>query len=276
MRMKSGLFKKKSETAIWKRDDVATLDGRLFVLNMSSKGGVGKSMNALNTAEELDKRGYKVGIVGIDIDSDNVPGMLGLKAKAYVDPGDWFIPVMHNNIRVISIGALLKEKSVVSKKGHEIAVIIDDIIKWTKWEDTEIIVLDMPAGISEEFKAVLKTVTRKRIIGANIVCTPNTTEDLERTIGLCLNNAVPMVGVTINMAGAVENFGDKILKADKEPYYPFGDDAPVVAYLQQKGVTWLGSVPLIDGFSGYKLPDFAMTAITKACDEIEKILGELA
>jgi Mrp family chromosome partitioning ATPase len=256
---------KNSQMAMWKMKGIDTLEGRYFVLSMSSKGGVAKSTTAINIAYELKAAGLDVGLVGVDIDSDNVPGMLKIDSKGAVDIEDMFVPVVKDGIKIISIGTMLKTDSVVSKTGKEIQTIIDDIIRWTRWGTTNTIVLDMPAGVSQEVRAVIQTVTRKRMVGAVIVTTPDTFEDMKRTIELCMIKAIPMIGVLTTKHGAVEADGALIVKRDGARYFPYGTDQQITKYLQENDVPYLGSTPLIDGFNGYRLPEFALDPIRNAC-----------
>lgn len=265
---------KKSTMAMWKRDDVDTLQGRYFILSMSSKGGTGKSTVAANIAYELARRGVDVGLVGVDVDSDNIPGMLGIEEKSYVDVEDMFIPIVKDGVKVISIEVLLKKKTVMSKRGKEIATIISDLIRWTRWDNTNVIVLDMPAGVSEEVRAVIGVVGRKRIIGSAIVCTPNTYEDLERTLRLCVVKAIPLSGVVINMSGAVESDGTPVNLKDGTQYFPFGDGKAVEDILKKNNVPLIGTLPLINGHNGFLLPDFALGPIRAICDGSLAFLGD--
>lgn len=266
MRLESST--KRFPTAMWMRDDVDNLEGRYFVLSMSSKGGVAKSTTAINIAYELKAAGLDVGLVGVDIDSDNIPGMLNINAKGAVDIEDLFVPVVHDGIKVISIGAMLKTDSVVSKTGKEVAAIIDDLIRWTRWGATRLIILDMPAGVSQEVKAVISTVTRKRMVGAVVVTTPDTFEDMTRTVQLCMRKALPMIGVLTTKHGAVEADGTPIMKRDGTQYYPYGKDTAISQYLTETDVPYLGTTPLIDGFNGFRLPEFAIKPIQNIRDVV--------
>lgn len=268
MRKRSESSTKNSPTAMWMRTDVDNLDGRYFVLSMSSKGGVGKSCTAINIAYELKAAGLDVGLVGVDVDSDNIPGMLNIKDKGAVDIEDLFVPVVNDGIKVISIGAMLKTDSVVSKTGKEIATIIDDLIRWTRWGNTNLIVLDMPAGVSQEVKAVIQAVTQRRMVGAVVVTTPDTLEDMKRTVKLCSIKYIPMIGVLATKHGAVEADGAPILKRDGAQYYPYGKDTAIVKYLADLDVPYLGSTPLIDGFNGFRIPEFAIGPIRNARDVV--------
>ena len=59
-------------------DRLAHIRHKIFV--MSGKGGVGKSSVTVNTAAALAHRGFKVGILDVDMHGPSVPNLLGLKA----------------------------------------------------------------------------------------------------------------------------------------------------------------------------------------------------
>jgi ATP-binding protein involved in chromosome partitioning len=55
------------------------------ILVMSGKGGVGKSSVAGYLSGALAKRGYRVGLMGVDLHGLSIPRMLGLKGS--IHPG---------------------------------------------------------------------------------------------------------------------------------------------------------------------------------------------
>ena len=83
---------------------------KIFV--MSGKGGVGKSSVTVNTAAALARRGFKVGILDVDMHGPSVPNLLGLTSTVEVDPGsELMLPAAYNeNLSVISMDSLLQDK----------------------------------------------------------------------------------------------------------------------------------------------------------------------
>ncbi|MDW7997951.1 MAG: P-loop NTPase, partial [Thermodesulfovibrio sp.] len=81
------------------------------ILILSGKGGVGKSTVSTNLATELAKRGYRVGLLDIDIHGPNIPNMLGLQgfSPLVTDLGIYPLKVF-DNLYVISVGFFLEEK----------------------------------------------------------------------------------------------------------------------------------------------------------------------
>ena len=55
------------------------------ILVMSGKGGVGKSSIAAYLSVALAKKGYKVGLMDVDLHGPSIPRMLGLKGG--LEPG---------------------------------------------------------------------------------------------------------------------------------------------------------------------------------------------
>ena len=55
------------------------------ILIMSGKGGVGKSSVAAYLSVILAKRGYRVGLMDVDLHGPNIPRLLGLKGS--IEPG---------------------------------------------------------------------------------------------------------------------------------------------------------------------------------------------
>ncbi|OPX33878.1 MAG: hypothetical protein B1H12_11110 [Desulfobacteraceae bacterium 4484_190.2] len=55
------------------------------ILVMSGKGGVGKSSVAAYLSVALAKKGYRVGLMDVDLHGPSIPRMLGLKGN--IGPG---------------------------------------------------------------------------------------------------------------------------------------------------------------------------------------------
>lgn len=63
---------------------------------MSGKGGVGKSSVTVNTAAALARRGFKVGILDVDLHGPSVPNLLGLLTPSGDGPGIAMLPATYN------------------------------------------------------------------------------------------------------------------------------------------------------------------------------------
>ena len=56
------------------------------ILVMSGKGGVGKSSVASFLSISLAKKGYRVGLMDVDLHGPSIPRMLGIRANIAVSP----------------------------------------------------------------------------------------------------------------------------------------------------------------------------------------------
>ncbi|MCZ7585482.1 MAG: Mrp/NBP35 family ATP-binding protein [Deltaproteobacteria bacterium] len=73
---------------------------RYKLLVMSGKGGVGKSTVAVNLAVALAQRGFKVGLMDIDLHGPSVPNMLGTQRMQLMQQGDKVFPIEYlENLR---------------------------------------------------------------------------------------------------------------------------------------------------------------------------------
>ncbi len=74
---------------------------------VSGKGGVGKSFVTASLANQMAKKGYKVGILDADITGPSIPKMYGLKGAAQADDKGIYPMETKNGIKVMSINLLL-------------------------------------------------------------------------------------------------------------------------------------------------------------------------
>ena len=73
--------------------NLSHIRNRLLIL--SGKGGVGKSTVSANLAVVLARRGYRVGLMDVDLHGPSIPGMLGLSEQAALADGDWIQPLLY-------------------------------------------------------------------------------------------------------------------------------------------------------------------------------------
>jgi ATP-binding protein involved in chromosome partitioning len=79
------------------------------ILVMSGKGGVGKSSVAAYLAVALVKRGYKVGLMDVDLHGPSIPRILGLKGSLeFSGRAGKMFPIKYlPNMEVMSIETLM-------------------------------------------------------------------------------------------------------------------------------------------------------------------------
>jgi len=176
------------------------------ILVMSGKGGVGKSSVAAYLSVALAKRGYRVGLMDVDLHGPSIPRMLGLtgtigpatregKARAVQ-----YLP----NMEVISIEPLMgdnKDAATIWRGPLKIGV-IRQFISDIEWDDLDYMVIDSPPGTGDEPLTVAQTIPDAKAL---IVTTPQeiSLADVRKSINFCRQVHMEILGLVENMSGLV-------------------------------------------------------------------------
>jgi Mrp family chromosome partitioning ATPase len=90
-------------------ESLAKIKNKFIV--MSGKGGVGKTSTSVNLAIAVSNRGYRVGIIDVDLHGPDVPRMLGLEGMPQVNENKKLEPLKYSDtLSVISIEVLTPKK----------------------------------------------------------------------------------------------------------------------------------------------------------------------
>ena len=96
----SGLAAKNKSKASKAEQDVAVKASLQKIKNkfvvLSGKGGVGKTSVSVNIAVALSDKGYKVGIMDVDLHGPDVPSMLGLDGMLDLNQDRKLIPMRYS------------------------------------------------------------------------------------------------------------------------------------------------------------------------------------
>jgi ATP-binding protein involved in chromosome partitioning len=207
------------------------------ILVMSGKGGVGKSTVAANLSFELSQRGYKVGLMDVDIHGPNIPKMLGVETSRVGGTEDMLIPVQYSpNLKLISIGFFLrKESDAVIWRGPLKMRLISQFLKDVDWGELDYLIIDAPPGTGDEPLSVCQLI--EDADGALIVTTPQDVSiiDIVKSITFCHQVNMPVIGVVENMSGFVCPHCGKTTNIFKS-----GGGKKVA---QEAKVPFLGSIP---------------------------------
>ena len=176
------------------------------ILVMSGKGGVGKSTVSVNLAASLAQRGFKVGVLDMDITGPDVPLMFGLEGRRLDEgTGGMIHPLLApHDVRVMSISFLLPtEGTAVVWRGpmkmHALTQFLGDV----DWGDLDFLVIDLPPGTSDEPLSVAQSI--RDLDGVVIVTTPQAvaTLDVKKAVGFARTLKLRILGIIENMSGFV-------------------------------------------------------------------------
>ncbi len=175
---------------------------KIFV--MSGKGGVGKSSVAVNIAAALADKGFKVGILDVDIHGPSVPHLLGITGQLEVERGNLVVPKkVNDNLHVVSMESLLKDPDqAVLWRGPMKTSAIRQFISDVQWGELDFLVVDSPPGTGDEPMTVLKTIPESLAV---VVTTPQEVSlaDVRKAINFLQYAKANIMGVVENMSGLV-------------------------------------------------------------------------
>nr|CAI5828175.1 unnamed protein product [Callosobruchus analis] len=190
-----------------------------IILVLSGKGGVGKSTVSTQLALTLKEKGYKVGLLDIDLCGPSIPYLLQLEGKdVHQAEGGW-VPVYTDEdqkLAVMSIGFLLNDRnSAVVWRGPKKTAMVKQFLTDVLWGDLDFLIIDTPPGFywkktkilgtSDEHITVMENLKAVKCDGAVIVTTPQSIaiEDVRKEITFCKKTGISVLGIIENMSGYV-------------------------------------------------------------------------
>ncbi|MBW1893227.1 MAG: Mrp/NBP35 family ATP-binding protein [Deltaproteobacteria bacterium] len=172
------------------------------IIVMSGKGGVGKTSVSVNLAIALANKGYKVGIVDVDIHGPDIPRMMGLTGMLDIDSNRKLKPIKYSdNLAAVSIESLSvnKDDAIIWRgpiKHSAIRQFIGDVA----WGDLDYLIIDSPPGTGDEPLTVAQLISDAKAI---IVTTPQEVSlaDVRKSINFCKTVKMDIFGLIENMSG---------------------------------------------------------------------------
>ncbi len=205
---------------------------------MSGKGGVGKSTMAVNIAASLSKKGYKTGILDVDIHGPNVPKMLNIGKKDLKINEDGILPVeIGENLKVMSSQFLLSdENSPIIWRGPKKTAAIRQFLSDVSWDDLDMLVIDCPPGTGDEHLTILQSIPS--IDGIIMVTTPHivSLDDVEKSINMAKSLKIRVLGIIENMSG--------LICPECEAEIPIFGNGGGSEIASKTGMRLLGSIPI--------------------------------
>lgn len=205
-------------------------------LVMSGKGGVGKTSVSVNLAIALADRGFKVGLMDVDVHGPDIPRMLGRKDMLTVGENQKLQPMQYSpNLTAVSVESLMPDKdTAVIWRGPIKHGAIRQFIADVEWGNLDYLLIDSPPGTGDEPLTVAQLIEDAKAI---IVTTPQEVAlaDVRKSISFCKTMKMEIFGIIENMSGctcphcgeAVDLFGSG------------GGERTAAAM----GLTFLGKIP---------------------------------
>jgi len=241
---------------------------------LSGKGGVGKTSTAVNLAIALSKKGFKVGIMDVDLHGPDVPRMLGLQGMLDLNENRKLNPMSYSeNLKAVSVESLTANKDdAIIWRGPIKYSAIKQFIGDVEWGELDYLIIDSPPGTGDEPLTIAQTISDARAI---IITTPQEVSlaDVRKSISFCKTVKMEIFGLIENMSGfECPHCGETI------NLYGSGGGEKTA---QATGIKFLGRIPFDPnvvscGDSGTSILDTNKDSmVSKAFDKVAAKMAEL-
>jgi len=172
------------------------------IIVMSGKGGVGKTSISVNLSIALASKGFKVGLMDVDLHGPDIPRMLGFKGMMDLSKNQKLNPMKYSeNLKAVSIESLTQDKDeAIIWRGPIKHSTIRQFIGDVEWGELDYLIIDSPPGTGDEPLTVAQTIPDAKAI---IVTTPQeiSLADVRKSISFCKTVGMKILGLIENMSG---------------------------------------------------------------------------
>jgi len=216
-------------------DCLAKIDRKILV--MSGKGGVGKSTVAAYIALLLSLKGYKVGLLDVDLHGPSIPRLLNVQGTLDMPDQKTIRPYKSSdNLGIVSMEMLIGDKdAAVIWRGPIKIGAIRQFISDIEWGELDFLIVDAPPGTGDEPLTVAQTIPTAEAL---VLTTPQeiSLADVRKSINFCHQVNLKILGVVENMSGFIcPDCGKKI------DIFGSGGGAGMSS---QMNVPFLGEIPI--------------------------------
>jgi ATP-binding protein involved in chromosome partitioning len=160
------------------------------------KGGIGKSVTASTLALLLAEKGFKTGLLDLDLAGASDHIVLGAES-VFPKERMGLEPPLVSNVKFMSVSFFSRNKAV-PLRGADVSDAIIELLAITQWGELDFLVIDMPPGINDTALDVIRLLPRTEVLA---VTTPSVLANsvLARSLKLYHDLKVPVLGVIENM-----------------------------------------------------------------------------
>jgi ATP-binding protein involved in chromosome partitioning len=163
----------------------------------SGKGGVGKSTVTANLAVALARRGWRVGVMDLDVYGFSQGRLFGLKPRVETADGK-MLPQRAFGVQVLSMAMMVQDNQAIIWRGPLLGKAMRQFFEDARWEPLDWLLLDLPPGTGDVAVNVAQQVPSDLVI----VTTPQplATEVAVRAGWVARRLGQRLVGVVENMS----------------------------------------------------------------------------
>ncbi len=203
---------------------------------VSGKGGVGKSLVTSMLAVNMQRKGYKVGILDADITGPSIPKAFGLNKPVEGEGLGMIPPSTTTGIDIMSVNLMLEDETrPVIWRGPVIAGTVKQFWSDTIWNDIDYLFVDCPPGTGDVPLTVFQSLPLDGIV---IVSSP---QDLVSMIVQKAAHMAQMMNVPV--LGLVENMSYVVCPDCGKEIRVFGD-SHIEEIAEKFGYKLLGKIPM--------------------------------
>ena len=196
-----------SESNFFQKEESGLKKVKNILAISSCKGGVGKSTVCADIACQIAKRGYKVGILDMDIYGPSIPTLFNCVNEKVSMKNNFLIPVKKKitsaqkkksfEIKLMSFAFLLGNSPAVMR-GPMVSNYVKQFLFQIDWDELDYLLIDLPPGTGDIQLSICQLI---KLSAALIITTRQSLslEDTSRGILMFNSVQVPIVGIIENM-----------------------------------------------------------------------------
>jgi len=227
--------------------DVMLKEVKNIIAVGSGKGGVGKSMVAVNLAVALAKTGARVGLIDADIYGPSIPMMFGLvnaHPAGYEKEGKTYVyPFESHGLKILSIGFFVDSSKALIWRGPMASMALRQLFTDAEWGALDYMIIDLPPGTGD---IALTLIQDFPLTGAIIVSTPQqlALADVRKAADMFRNDRI-----NIPILGLVENMSYFIPPDMPDKKYPIFGKGSCQKFADELNIPLLACIPILPEIS---------------------------